>query len=120
MKTIILISAATCLFCSASYAQKEAARNNNDGYNDTHYYNYLDRSPSNYYTPVLFGPNGFRSVTEENILMDQLLAERRKREKEENMTPEEREQARTRHEEVLAASKKAADARKKPAVKAKK
>ncbi len=120
MKTILLISAATCLFCSASYAQKDAVRNTDNGYNDTHYYNYLDRSSSNYYTPVLFGPNGFRSVSEENILMDQMLAERRKREKEENMTPEEREQARIRQEEAIAASKKAADARKKPVAKAKK
>lgn len=51
-----------------------------------------------YYTGSLWGVNGFRSVEEENRIMDQNLAELRRQRKYEEMTPEQREQTHKRRQ----------------------
>ena len=137
----VLILATLCITCFGSNAQTKTTttdRTNNktaktntvnlntgdysySGYysNDSHSYDYYGRSNS-YYAPVSIVPNGFRSVSEENQLMEQMIAERRRQEKEDNSTPDEREQARRKHEDELAARKKAIEERTKPTAKAKK
>lgn len=51
-----------------------------------------------YYTGSLWGVNGFRSVEDENRIMEQNLAELRRQRQLEEMTPEEREELRRRRQ----------------------
>jgi hypothetical protein len=65
-----------------------------------------------YYSPVTIGPNGFRTVEEENRRMTETLAQlRRQREADEN-TQEEMARAKKRRDEEVAAKKSLFDAKK--------
>jgi len=117
MKPIVFLATAICFICSGAYAQQSGAYNGTTNYYPT--YNYLDRYPTNYYSPVLWGPNGFRTVNEENILMDQTLEAMRRQRDKDNASPEEQEQAKSKHDEEVAARKRAAEAKNKHAAKVK-
>jgi hypothetical protein len=90
-----------------------------NGYAQQSGYRYGDNYNS-YYSPVTIGPNGFRTVEEENRRMTETLAQlRRQREADEN-TQEEMTRAKKRHDEEVAAKKSLFDAKKSGNISAKK
>lgn len=80
MKKMLLLAAIMYILCSASYAQ--------DSYHSGHY------------SSTSYGINGFRTVSEENAYMEQVLAERRRLYREENGIPEESSQAQAKRNEA--------------------
>ncbi len=108
MRKIIILVAALLITGIHCFAQDAAYTKSGDQY------------VASYYTPLLWGVNGFRTVEEENRIMEQTLAERRRQIELENMTPEERANMKNRHlvkqeikNDALAAKKEKAEARKK-------
>ncbi len=100
MKKIPLVIA-FCIVGSNTYAQELGN------------YKYVDKYRTDFYSPILWGPNGFRTVEQENQLMADLIAERRRRSQLEDSSPEERSIAKQRHDQEVAAKKQEFDAKKK-------
>jgi hypothetical protein len=59
-----------------------------------------------YYSPVIYGPNGFRTVEEENRLMAETLAELKRQHQKEDATQEEIARSNKKREEEVATQKK--------------
>jgi hypothetical protein len=105
MKKLIILAITFFIFGIPIYAQQGG--------------NYRYAEP-HYYSSVLWGANGFRTVEEENKLMAETLAAmKRERDKEEN-TPEEMAKEKKKHDDEVAAKKTLFDATKKDVVKTKK
>jgi hypothetical protein len=79
MKKIIVFCTVLLLCGSASFAQNVYSN----------YSNHNDQYIAHYYGQLTWGANGFRSVEEENRIMEQTLAELRRQRQLEEMTPEE-------------------------------
>ncbi len=67
MKKIIISASALFMFSTPVFSQN--TRGN---------YGYSDRYTVSYYAPLLWGANGFRSVEEENRIMEEINAEHRR------------------------------------------
>jgi len=106
MKNLATLAITFILF-TKGYAQQSASNRYGENY-------------SLYYSPVMIGPNGFRTVEEENRLMAETLAQlKRQREIDEN-TQEEMAKAKKKHDEEVAAKKSLFDAKKSDSTKKKK
>ena len=79
MKKIIVSCTVFLLWCSASFAQNVYSN----------YSNHNDQYIAHYYGQLNWGANGFRTVEEENRIMEQMLADLRRKRQLEEMTPEE-------------------------------
>jgi hypothetical protein len=79
MKKIIVFCTVFLLCYTASFAQNVYSN----------YSNHNDQYIAHYYGQLIWGANGFRSVEEENRIMEQTLAELRRKRQLEEMTPEE-------------------------------
>lgn len=107
MKKPAILVIAFVIAAINGHAQQSAGYRSEDNYNL-------------YYSPVTIGPNGFRTVEEENRLMTQTLVQlRHQREIDEN-TQEEMAKAKKRHDEEVAAKKSLFDAKKSGRVNTKK
>jgi len=106
MKKLAILVVVFIIIAIKGYAQQSAAR-----YGENY---------SLYYSPVMIGPNGFRTVEEENRLMTETLAElKRQREKDEG-TAAEMAREKKKHDEEVTAKKSLFDAKKNDSVKVKK
>lgn len=118
MKKIVILSALFFAMGTPCFSQDSGPNMN--------YTKHSDQYIASYYTPVLWGVNGFRTVEEENRIMEQTLAELRRQRQLEDMTPEERADMRKRREikqeirtDAVQARKGKEDAKKQKAVQAK-
>jgi hypothetical protein len=106
MKRLAILVIAFIIITIKDYAQQSAAR-----YGENY---------SLYYSPVMIGPNGFRTVEEENRLMTEtLVAIKRQREKDEG-TEAEIAREKKKNDEEVTAKKSLFDAKKNDSVKVKK
>ena len=76
--------------------------------------------PGLYYSPLIYGPNGFRTVEEENRLMDQTIAQLHRQRDLNEMTPEQVEAAKKKREIKQEIKNDAIEAKKQKAQAAKK
>jgi hypothetical protein len=107
MKKVVIL----CLVCFIAlqcHAQQSASSPYGDNYS------------AGYYAPVMYGPNGFRTVDEENRLMTEALAERRRRYQNEESSEAEIARAVKKREQEDAENKRMFGANKKEDPKAKK
>ena len=97
MKNIFCLTVAVFAVSLSSFGQQSNSVRYSGGYS------------ASYYSPIFWGPNGFRSVEEENYRSEQaIIALRRQREREEGLT-EDAATLRRRREEDAAAMRHEAD-----------
>jgi len=85
---------------------------NNTGFAQNYsYYRNEDQYTASYYVPVLWGSNGFRTVEEENRLMEEMLAEKRRQARMDSLTSDEIAADRKRQERNLEIRKDQLEAR---------